>query len=78
MVERKIAGLTVLIDRDSCIGTGACVAIAPEHLELDSQMIVAFKEEPGETTREAILEACQVCPVEALKVRDESGAQIVG
>ena len=79
MPEKKIAGLTVIIERDQCIGTGACIAIAPNHLEFDSQNVVSFVEEPsGEISREEIIEACEVCPVEALRVLDEAGERIVG
>jgi ferredoxin len=79
MAEKKIAGLTVIIEPDQCIGTGACVSIAPSHLEMNDRNVVSFVENPTEDiSREAIIEACEVCPVEALRVLDETGEQIVG
>ncbi len=78
-VEQEIAGLTVVIDRESCIGSGACVRVSPEVLELDDQDVVAFTEdaEDQEVERDQVIEACQVCPVDALTVLDESGDQLV-
>ncbi|MDY7092009.1 MAG: ferredoxin [Acidobacteriota bacterium] len=78
-VEEEVAGLTVVIDRESCIGSGACVRVAPEVLELDDEDVVAFTEdlEDQEVERDQIVEACQVCPVDALTVLDESGDQLV-
>lgn len=78
-VEQEVAGLTVVIDRESCIGSGACVRVAPEVLELDEEDVVAFTEdvEDQDVERDQIVEACQVCPVDALTVLDESGDQLV-
>lgn len=77
--EKEIAGLTVVIDRESCIGSGACIKVAPQMLELDDQEIVTFTEDAEDLDigREQVLEACQVCPVDALSVYDEDGEQLV-
>jgi ferredoxin len=77
MSERKVGELTVRIERDLCIGSGNCVKIAPELFELDSDGLVAFRDGSAEEDRERTVDACQVCPVEALLVRDAKGDQIV-
>jgi ferredoxin len=74
--ERKIGDLTVHIDRDTCIGSGNCVNVASDLFEIDDEGVAAFCEKPG-ADREKTLEACRICPVEALVVRDEDGQQIV-
>ena len=74
--EKKIGSLTVQIDRDSCIGSGNCVKVAADLFELDDEGVAAFCENPA-TDRERTLEACRICPVEALTVRDEAGEQVV-
>ncbi len=67
--ERRISGLTIVIERDLCIGSGNCVKLAPEVFELDATGIVTFRtlsdDAPG-IERERLVEACRVCPVDAL------------
>ena len=75
--ERKIGGLTVRIDRRTCIGSGSCVTVAPEIFELDSEMIVSFCAGEPEIERARLIEACEVCPVDALSAFDESGASVL-
>jgi ferredoxin len=75
--EQTVSGLTIRIDRTRCIGTGNCVAVAPEVLELGSDQIVTFVNEPEDIDRERLIEACAVCPVDALFAIDEDGNQIV-
>ena len=72
--EQKFGDVTLRILRDQCIGTGACSKVVPEVLAFDGQHIIAFTEEPPETVeRERLYEACEVCPVDALELVDESG-----
>lgn len=75
--ERPIAGLTVRIDRRTCIGSGSCVTIAPEVFELDSTLVVSFVPGAPEIPRERLLEACAVCPVDALDALDENGESVL-
>lgn len=74
--ERRLSGLTVRIDRRTCIGSGSCVTIAPEVFELDSQMTVTFREDAEEIPRERLVEACSVCPVDALAALDDAGENL--
>lgn len=72
--RRQVAGLTVLLDRDLCIGSGSCVAVAPAVFELDSMVQVAFVPEDDQpVARELLIEACQVCPVNAITLLDAAG-----
>ncbi len=66
-LERRISGLTVVVERDGCIGTGACTKVAPEVFELDDQQLVAFRESPEEIDPSRLVEACEICPVDALR-----------
>lgn len=75
--EQTVSGLTIQIDRTRCIGSGNCVSVAPEVLELGPDQIVTFVDEPEDIDRERLIEACAVCPVDALFVIDEDGNQIV-
>lgn len=74
--ERKVGGLRVRIDRELCVGFGDCVTGAPEAFELDAEGLAVFKQ-PEAVERERLLAACDACPVDALTVWDETGAQLV-
>jgi ferredoxin len=76
-MEKIISGLKIIIDRDTCIGTGNCIKLAGEVFELDNLKIVAFKDDIKETDQKLLVEACSVCPVNALAAIDENGNQIV-
>ena len=77
LVERKIGDLSVRIDRQRCIGSSNCMELAPEVFEYDAENICAFKQAPGPIERERLIEACDICPVDALLVFDASGKQLV-
>ena len=77
IVERKISELIVKIDRPNCIGSKNCINVAPDLFELDENQICTFKENTEGINPEVIVEACSVCPVNALYVNDDDGYQIV-
>ncbi len=77
ILERKTGGLTVRIDRNTCMANASCVKIAPEMFHVDDESICAFVEPATAIERERLIEACQICPVDALIVLDEQGHQIV-
>ena len=66
-----------IIDRETFIGTGNCIKIAPEIFEFDEERIVSFKKDAVVLEQTVIKEACSVCPVNALGVFENSGRQIV-
>lgn len=67
VLERTISGLVIRIDRDSCIGTGACTKAAPEVFELDDRQVVTFTEDPPDIEADRLVDACESCPVFALE-----------
>ncbi len=75
--ERQISGHTIRIDRTLCIGTGNCVAVAPEVFVLGDDQIVTFVGGPEDIEPERLVEACAVCPVDALIAIDPDGKQLV-
>lgn len=76
-LERTIGGLTVRIDRTTCIGTANCAKVAPEIFVLDDERIVTFVVPPADSPPDRVVEACDVCPVDALSVLDADGKQLV-
>jgi len=74
--ERTVHGLRVRIDRSLCVGFGDCVTEAPEGFKLDAEGLAVFVD-PDAVARERLLRACDACPVDAITVWDEDGAQLV-
>lgn len=75
--EQTFEGLRIRIDRSRCIGTGNCVNVAPEIFELGADQIVTFRDNAYAVERERMVEACAVCPVDALFAYDEEDNQLV-
>ena len=75
--ERKISGLRVKIEKTTCIGSENCIKAAPKLFELDAERYCSFVEPVEENDKDKIIEACSVCPVQALYVYDDKGKQIV-
>lgn len=73
--QRQVGDWIVRIDRTLCVGFGECVDAAPAAFALDGDDLVVFAE-PGESAREQLVEACEVCPVDAITIHDENGSQI--
>lgn len=74
--ERLVGGLRVRIDRTLCVGFGDCVTEAADAFVLDDSGTAVFVK-PEEVDRERLLRACDVCPVDAITVWDDTGEQIV-
>ncbi len=74
--ERKVQGLVIRIDRDLGVGFADCIKAAEQAFVLDDEGVVVFLN-PEDVARDVLLEACDACPVDALSVWDQSGAQIV-
>lgn len=60
----------IIIDQETCIGCGACVAVAPELFEMDENGKSRAKKNANlnkEETKKA-KEGAETCPVQAIKV----------
>jgi ferredoxin len=73
--ERQVGGLRVRIDRNLCVGFGDCIEGAPEAFVLDDEGLAVFKQ-PDTVERARLVAACDACPVDAITVWDEAGAQL--
>ena len=71
-----MGGLRVRIDRNLCVGFGDCIEGAPEAFVLDDEGLAVFKQ-PDTVERARLVAACDACPVDAITVWDEAGAQLV-
>ena len=73
--EAIFEGLRIRIDRTRCIGTGNCVNVAPEVFEIGADQIVTIRDDAHAVDRDRMIEACLVCPVDALFAYDEDDHQ---
>ena len=61
--------IKVLVDMDVCQNHGQCVFSAPQVFELDDDgTLVQLQAEVGDDLRDAVEEAADVCPVQAITV----------
>ncbi len=74
--QQEAHGWKIQIDRALCVGFGDCVEAAPDAFDLDSESIAVFLD-PGAVPADALKQACEVCPVDALMIFDADGNQIV-
>jgi ferredoxin len=75
-VERTIGDLTIRIDRNLCVGFGHCLEEAMGAFDLGDDGVVRFAD-PEKASRDDLVAACEVCPVEALLAFGPDGQQIV-
>ena len=59
----------VIIDKDKCIGCGACVSIAPDCFDFDNQGLSELVKE--DATNEEVIDAIESCPTEAIHIEDD-------
>ncbi len=68
--------LKITVDREACIGDGACCTDAPDTFEMDDDDIAVVKEPVGDD-RDTILEAAENCPTSAIKVEDSESGEVL-
>lgn len=73
---KKVGNLTIVADRNLCIGAGTCVAVAPKTFALDNEAKAVILDTAAEDTPETIIDAAKACPVAAIIITDETGKQI--
>ncbi|MFE9746087.1 ferredoxin [Saccharothrix saharensis] len=63
---------TIAVDRGACMGTGMCTSIAPDHFRLDGGTATPVKADVDPD--EAVIDAAESCPMEAILVRSADGS----
>lgn len=63
--------MKVKVNRDSCIGCGACAAICDDVFEIDDEgLSIAKKEEVEEDKKQEVQDAADSCPTGAIEVEE--------
>ena len=61
----------VVVDRDRCVGSGSCEALAPSVFEVDDDGVLALlRPEPADDELPDVRDAVQACPTRALTLAD--------
>ncbi|MFE1318242.1 ferredoxin [Kitasatospora phosalacinea] len=68
--------LVVAVDRSRCIGSGLCARTAPADLALGPDGRAA-PVRPATAASAELTEAAEMCPVEAIAVRDATTGEVV-
>jgi ferredoxin len=57
------------VDRDRCVGSGACEALAPDVFEVDDDgVLTVLREEPAQDEQSDVRDAVTACPTRALSL----------
>ena len=60
--------MKLVVDKDICIGCGACQAIAPDVFEIDDDgLAISIVNEVAKESSEDAIDAKEGCPVDAIK-----------
>ena len=64
--------MKLVVDKDICIGCGACAAICPDVFEIDEDgLAVSIVESINEEVQEDAIDAKEGCPVNAIKENNQ-------
>ena len=56
----------IFLDRDKCIGCGACVALCSDHFEMSGNKVNVYNSESSENA----VKAADNCPVNAITIKE--------
>ncbi|MFF3667857.1 MULTISPECIES: ferredoxin [Microtetraspora] len=62
--------MKVVVDMDVCKDHGQCVFSAPEVFQINENGRLVYVAEPDESLRDAVEEAADVCPLQAITIED--------
>ncbi|TFV66376.1 UNVERIFIED_ORG: ferredoxin [Bacillus sp. AZ43] len=61
----------VEVDREMCVGSGACEALAPDVFEVDDDgVLVVHRPEPADDEIRDVEDAVRACPTRALSLAE--------
>jgi len=62
--------MRVVVDMSRCQDHGQCAFAAPEVFQLDADGHLGYVPDPDESLREAVEEAVDACPLQAIRLED--------
>lgn len=67
--------MKIKINKEKCLGCGACAALAPNTFIIGEEGKSIVKNQTGDN-EELILQTAKSCPAEAIELEDENGKKI--
>ena len=64
-------GYTAKVDRELCVGAGACIETAPKAFEFDDEHIAVVRPEAEEEPDAKLLEVARACPATAILIYED-------
>ncbi len=58
------------VNKDQCIGCGACGAIVPDVFEIEDDGLACAKGEVTESNKDEVIDASESCPTGAISVEE--------
>jgi ferredoxin len=70
-----VTGWRITVDGDRCMGSGVCAGVAPGYFQVDAGTARPLAElvDPDDAVRDA----AESCPTEAITVRDAATGEVV-
>lgn len=69
-------GDRVIIDKDLCVSSGACVNEAPEAFGYDDDGVAEVLPGAEGLSRERLIELARLCPARAIRIEDAHGQEV--
>lgn len=69
-------GYRAEIDRDACIGAGACVSDSPKAFAFDEENIAVVQPGAAELSDDRLLLVARACPTTAIHLYDDDGNEV--
>lgn len=58
------------VNKDQCIGCGACQAIVPDVFEIEDDGLACAKGEVTDENKDDVIDASESCPTGAIKIEE--------
>ncbi|MCA1842976.1 MAG: ferredoxin [Actinobacteria bacterium] len=69
-------GYTAKVDRELCVGAGACIETAPKAFGFDDEHIAVVLPEAEQVEDNKLLEVARACPATAILLYEDDGAEV--
>jgi ferredoxin len=69
-------GYTAKVDRELCVGAGACIETAPKAFGFDDEHIAVVLPGVEEASDDKLLEVAKACPATAILLYEEDGQEV--
>lgn len=62
----------IKVDQGLCVGCGMCINMCPDVFMYNEESLSTVKSDLAEFNLQSVQEACEVCPVDAITIEEQS------